>query len=140
MIVKVHEFVNTNSCKVKRRLRPWVCDVGKEDLEGRAWTCEMWLVGHLWGRGPPWRACWPGGPAASAPPLPASGGAALLQPDLHRQPPHTAYRNNKRGLLLAEQSETVKNLDSNKPNHYELRASVYTQDTKSWFLSAKPKM
>lgn len=126
MIFKVHGFVNTNSCNLKHRLRPWVCDVGREDLEGRALTYEMGLVGHLWGRGSLWRACWPGGPGAAAPPPPASGGAALLQPDLHRQPPHTAYRNKGRGLLLAEQSETVKNLESYKPNCYEFRGSVYT--------------
>lgn len=79
--------------------------MGREDLEGRALTYEMGLVGHLWGKGLLWRACWPGGPGAAAPPPPAFGGAALLQPDLHRQPPHTAYTNKRRGFLLVEQSE-----------------------------------
>lgn len=46
--------------------------------------------GRLWNRGWSWTAGWPGGPEAAAPPLPASGGGAQLQQDLHH-PPHTAY-------------------------------------------------
>lgn len=102
-INELTRVVKTNSCNLKHCLRPWVCDVSREDLEGRALTCKTGLVGHLWGRGLLWGACWPGGPGAAALPPPASGGAALLQPDLHQQPPHMAYRN-KRGSVLAEQS------------------------------------
>lgn len=92
-----------NLCNLKHLLRPWVCDVGRQDHEGRALTPGMVPAGHLWGRGSPWTACWPGVPGAAGPPLPASGGAALLQPDLHQQPPHTAYRKKRRGLYLVGQ-------------------------------------
>lgn len=123
-----------------RGLRPWVCDAGREDLEGPALTSEMGRAGHRWGRGSLWRACWPGGPGAAAPPPPASGGAAPLQPDPHQQPPRTACRNKRRGLLLAEQSQTVKNVETHKPKCYEVTGRVCTQHIKSRFLSPKWKM
>lgn len=87
--------------------------MGREDLEGRALTNETGLVGLLWDRGLAWTACLPGVPGAAAPPPPASGGAALLQPDLHRRPPHIAYKK-RRGVLLADKSETVKHSECNQ--------------------------
>lgn len=114
MTLKVDMIINTdyhlkhiiNRLLSHQEQKPWVCEVvqkrGRAGLEGRAWKCEMEPGGHLWGRSWPWTACWPGGPGAAAPPPLASGGAAPLQPDLHQLPPHTAYREKRRGGLVSQ--------------------------------------
>lgn len=139
-VIKKNTIGNTGLCHLKYHLRPWVCDVRREDLEGRELTCGMVLVGRLSGRHSPWTTCWPGGPGAAAPPPPASGGAALLQPDLHQQPPHTAYRKDGRGLYLEGQWNRQNSGSKQAKLLWLERWTIYTQDTESWFLSARGKM
>lgn len=100
-IINIKSFIAYSSTLLSREVHiPWVCEAvqrkGRAGLQGRAWKCEMGPVGHLWGKGWPWTACWPGGPEDAVPPPLAFGGAALLQPDLHRLPRHTAYREEER--------------------------------------------